>query len=113
MLRSNTLKKSVGVFLILLVFVTMANSLAAARVMPASAGPAAVETICHGVSHDSANPDRGDFKPPKQSFVDYDIFFTCTGFKPTTRHSASFSVPDIGRKALSGALDEILIPPKI
>lgn len=113
MLRSNRVHTSIAVFLVVMVFVTMANFLAAARVSHAFSGPAVAGTVCDSAHPGSSVPEKDDFKPPKQSFVDYDIFFTCAAFKPTNRHSASCSAPDIGSKALSGALAEILIPPKI
>jgi len=113
MLRSNHMHKSVAVFLVLMVFIAVANSLAVVRVGHAAMGPVIAETVCHSVPSASSIPAKDDFKPPKHSFVDYDIFFTCVEFKPMDRPIVSHTAPDVGSKALSGALSEILIPPKI
>lgn len=113
MLRSCHIPKAIAVFLVLMVFVTMVNSLAGVRASHASPGPVVSVTVCQSVPSGSSIPVKDDFKPPKQSFVDYDIFFSCVALKPINRPEASFHTADSGIRALSGVLPEILIPPKI
>jgi len=113
MLSRNLIHKAGTAFLILMVFVTMLNVLAASRTSHAASGPIIAGTACHAGAPESGIPDKDDFKPPKHSFVDYDIFFSCSAFKPMNRPVTSISFQDTGNRALSGALSEILIPPKI
>lgn len=113
MLRINKIHKSISVFLVLMVFVTMANTLASVRVSHAFPEPVVAGTVCLESSPASSVPVKDDFKPPKNSFVDYDIFFSCVAFKPMNRPFAASYTTDTGSRALSGAVPEILIPPKI
>lgn len=113
MLRSYNIPKAIAVFLVMVVFMTMVNSLAASRASHASPGPVLTVTVSQSVTPESSIPVKDDFKPPKQSFVDYDIFFSCVELKPMNRPEATFHNADSGTRALSGVLPEILIPPKI
>lgn len=96
-----------------MVFMTMANALAAVRTGHAATGTVSAGTVCCEALPVSSLPDKGDFKPPKNSFVDYDIFFSCAALKPMSRQVASLPAPGPGNGAPSDTFSEILIPPKI
>lgn len=113
MLIKNLIHKAGTAFLILMVFVTMLNVVVTARTSHAASEPVIADTICHAGAPESGVPDRDDFKPPKHSFVDYDIFFSCSAFKPMNRSVVSLPALDIGSRPFPGTWPEILIPPKI
>lgn len=113
MLRSIRIHKSIAVLLVLMVFVAMANAFVSDRTGHASSGPVVAGAVFGAIPPASSVPDKEDFKPPKHSFVDYDIFFSCVAMKPMNRQVAQLAAPAPGNGAPAETFSEILIPPKI
>lgn len=99
--------------MMLIVFATIIKSTSFAKDLNASSGTNISQALFQAAPVDTGNTDMGDFKPPKQSFVDYDIFFSCTSFKPLNPpHDSLLAIP-LDSQAVPGAWPDILIPPKI
>jgi hypothetical protein len=107
------LKRQIAVFLLLMVVLTMVNSFAMAKATPLAMGANLSGTAFHSEPFEADSPDMSDFKPPKNSFIDYDMFFSCSACSPQTRTADTQSVTDPDSRTIPGAWPEILVPPKI
>ena len=99
--------------MMLIVFVTIMKSTSFAKEMNVSSGTNISQALHQADPVDTGKTAMGDFKPPKQSFVDYDFFFSCSSFKPLNPpHDSLLTIPPDTR-AVPGAWPDIFIPPKI
>jgi len=113
MFITTTHKKIVTVFMIMIVFVTIMKSFAIAKEMRVDHKSNFSPSICQTETADFGKTDMDDFNPPKQSFVDYDMFFSCATLIPLNLpHDSLLAVP-LRSLAIPDNWPEILIPPKI
>ncbi|MRR07647.1 MAG: hypothetical protein EG828_12065 [Deltaproteobacteria bacterium] len=113
MVRNISCKKIAAVLMMLIVFAAIMKSTAFAKELKVSFGTNISQALYQADPVDTGKTDMGDFKPPKQSFVDYDFFFSCTSFKPLNPpHDSLLAMPPDTQSVL-GAWPDIFIPPKI
>ncbi|MRR54942.1 MAG: hypothetical protein EG822_10600 [Deltaproteobacteria bacterium] len=113
MFRNVTCKKFAAVLMMLIVFVAIMKSTTFAKEMSVSSGTDISQSLYQADPLDTANNAMGDFKPPKQSFVDYDFFFSCVSFRLLNPPHDSLMAISPDTQAVPGAWPDIFIPPKI
>jgi len=113
MFRNISCKKIAAVLMMLIVFATIMKSTSFAKELKVSSGTNISQALYEADPVDTGKTDMGDFKPPKQSFVDYDFFFSCSAFIPLNSPSISLLFVPPGSRAIPGTWPDILIPPKI
>jgi hypothetical protein len=110
---TTTHKKFVTVFMLMIVFVIMMKSFAIAKDMGVDHNMKFSHSICQTETEDFGKTAMDDFKPPKQSFVDYDIFFSSATLIPLNQPHDSLLAVHLCLLATPDSWQEILIPPKI
>lgn len=113
MFRNVTCKKFAAVLMMLIVFVAIMKSTTFAKELKVSSGTNISQALYQADPVDTGKAATNDFKPPKQSFVDYDFFFSCSSFKPLNPlHDSLLAIPP-DTQSVPGAWPDIFIPPKI
>jgi len=113
MLINTPHKKFAAVLMMLIIIVAIMKSTSFAKEMNVSSGANISQAIYQADPVDTGNTALGDFKPPKQSFVDYDFFFSCSSFIPLNPPHDSLLAVHLETQAVPVAWLDIFIPPKI
>jgi hypothetical protein len=99
--------------MMLIVFAAIMKSTSFAKEVSVSSGTNISQALYQADPLDTDKNAMGDFKPPKQSFVDYDFFFSCSSFNPLNPPHDSLLAMTPDTQAVPGSWLDIFIPPKI